>query len=48
MFLPLDRYAALPWMGTCAAELSVNRGVASDEPACAVLSEAEGCSWKYL
>jgi hypothetical protein len=44
----VDRYAALPWMGTCAAELSVNCRVASDEPACAVPGEVEAFSWKYL
>jgi hypothetical protein len=37
----LDRYAALPWMGTFAAELSVNCRIASDEPACVVPSKAE-------
>ena len=40
-FLPLDCYAALPWMGTCAAELSVDCRVANDEPARVVPGEVE-------
>jgi hypothetical protein len=37
MFLQFDRYAALPWMGTCAAELSINCRIAGDKPACTAL-----------
>jgi hypothetical protein len=44
MFLQLDRYPVLPWMGTSAAELSVNCRVASDEPACVVPSDVEAVS----